>query len=110
MRINICNDAHTYIMNQHIPLGAWYMHDKKGWVFCTAHGKSKDGSLELYRYNGVRWIKCRENSTTTRYICAWAEKTGSWWTKCHWFKDENRQKNLATKQYMNMKKFEKLMR
>lgn len=110
MKIAICKNTHTYIMNQHIPYGAWYGADSKGWWFCTAHGKSKDGSLELYRYNGQRWVKSQENSATTRSVCAWAESAGLWWTKCHWFKDEDRQKSLVAKQNDHMKMYENLMK
>ena len=110
MKLGICKNAHTYINNQHIPLGAWYGYDATGWLFCTVHAKSQDGSLELYRYNDERWVKALENSATTRAMCAWAESAGLWWTKCHWFKDEDRQKSLAAKQYVNMKKYESLMR
>ena len=110
MKIYICNNSYTYIFNQHIPFNAWYGHDNKSWWFCTAHAKSEDFSLELYRYNGTRWIKAYENSVTTHKIWIWANAHNLWWTKVHWFKDEDRQRSLATKQDLHMKKYENLMK
>lgn len=110
MKINVCNHSQTYIWNQHIPLNAWFGKDSKSWWFCTEHKKSTDGSLVLYRFNGTRWEKTNENSDTTRTICAWAEATSLWWTKVHWFKEEDRKKSLVAKQdshrsyYMNLMK------
>lgn len=110
MKINICNDSNTYIWGQHIPFNAWYGQDDSSWWFCTAHGKSDDDSLWLYRFNGERWIKTYETSTTTKNICQWAECAGLWWTKCHWFKDEDRQKSLVAKQDSHMKSIQNMMR
>lgn len=110
MRIYICNDSHTYIWGQHIPLSAWYGQDDKSWWFCTAHGKSDDGTLELYRFNGTRWIKERERSTTTRNIYAWASANRLWWTKCRWFKDEDRQKSLVAKRDNHLKTYQNMMK
>ena len=110
MKIYICNNSHTYIWGQHIPFGAWYGEDAKSWWMCTAHGKSENGSLVLYRFDGTRWIKSQENSVTTHKIWAWADKYGLWWTKCHWFKEEDKQISLAAKQYLHEKKRENMMR
>lgn len=107
MNICICKDAHTYIWGQHIPYNAWYGQDETGWWFCTVHGVSEDNTLTLRRYNGTRWVEVQENSRTTQNICAWATHRGLWWTKVHWFKDEDKQKSLVAKQiikhdsYMN---------
>ena len=108
--IYICKDTNTYVWGQHIPFGAWYGLDAQSWWFCTAHGKSSDGSLELYRYNGIRWIKARENSGTTHKIWAWANKHNLWWTKCHWFKEEDRRKSLVAKQELHMRRFKNMMK
>ena len=110
MTINICRNSHTYVWGQHIPLNAWYGEDAHGWWMCTAHGKSEDGSLVLYRYNGTRWLKAQEKSATTHTIWAWAEKHGLWWTKVHWFKEEDRQISLVAKQYSQEKRRENMMR
>lgn len=110
MKIYICNDAYTYVWGQHIPFGAWYGQDNKSWWFCTAHGKSDDNSLTLYRFNGTRWIKIHEVSETTKSICQWAESTGSWWTKVHWFKEEDKQKSLVTKRDLRMKQWTNMMK
>ena len=110
MKIYICNNSYTYVWNQHIPFGAWYGEDEKSWWFCTAHSRSNDGSLVLYRFNGTRWVKAHENSITTRMIWAWAEKIGAWWTKCHWFKEEDKKKSLVTRRDTHMKKIESMMK
>lgn len=110
MKIYVCNNSHTYIMNQHIPLGAWYGLDAKSWFFCTAHKKSEDFSLELYRFNGTRWIKARECSTTTHKIWVWANTHNFWWTKVHWFKDEDKEKSFVTKQDNHFRSVAKLMK
>jgi len=110
MKIYVCNNNYTYIWGQHIPLGAWYGQDSKSWWFCTVHGKSEDNSLILYRFNGNRWVKINEVSRTTQSICQWAESTHSWWTKCHWFKEEDREKSFVTKQDNHMKTYESLMK
>lgn len=115
MKICICKDAHTYIWGQHIPFNAWYGQDGLSWWFCTAHGKSEDKSLELYRFNGVRWVKMREQSVTTNVIYQWAEHYNLWWTKVHWFKtEEDRQKSLVAKQILkhesHIRKIENLMK
>lgn len=114
MNISICTNNHTYIWSQHIPLNAWYGQDKEdssGWWFCTVHGKpEEDNTLELRRFDGVRWIKVRENSDTTRNICQWATSLHLWWTKCHWFKDEDRQKSLVTRQNKHLNDIQNLMR
>jgi hypothetical protein len=113
MKIYVCNNSSTYIWNQHIPFGAWYGLDNKSWWFCTAHGKSEDGSLELYRFNGTRWVKAREKSDTTHEIYAWATSKKFWWTKCHWFKEEDKQRSLVAKQITerdnHIRKYESLM-
>lgn len=110
MIIYICNNSHTYVWNQHIPYGAWYGQDEKSWWFCTAHGKNEDKSLTLYRYNGTQWIKTHERSNTTLKIYAWAEHHDLWWTKCHWFKEEDKQKSLVAKHDSHMKKYENMMK
>jgi len=110
MKIHICNDTHTYIWGQHIPFNAWYGQDSLSWWFCTAHGKSEDKSLELYRFNGMRWIKMRECSHTTHTIYQWAEHYNLWWTKVHWFKDEDRQKSLVAKQDNHLHSIANLMK
>lgn len=113
MNISICNNAHTYIWGQHIPLGAWYGKDGENatdFWFCTVHAQSDDNTLELRRFNGIRWIKVRENSDTTKNICQWATSCGLWWTKCHWFKEEDKEKSLVTKQDNHMKIIQNMMR
>lgn len=110
MTIYVCKDSHTYIWNQHIPVGAWYGQDEKGWWFCTVHKKSEDNTLELRRFNGIRWIKVQENSKTTQNICAWATHRGLWWTKVHWFKEEDRKKSLVAKRDNHMKKYQGMMK
>ena len=110
MNISICTNAYTYVWNQHIPLNAWYGQDELSWWFCTAHGKSGNASLELYRFNGERWIKMREQSATTEKICQWVDNNNLWWTKCHWFKDEDRQKNLVAKHHNHIKNIENMMK
>lgn len=110
MQVLICNNAHTYVWGQHIPFNAWYGQDALSWWFCTAHGKSDDASLELYRFNGVRWVKMREQSTTTKSICQWAEVRGLWWTKVHWFKEEDKQKSLVAKQHKHIKNIQNMMK
>lgn len=110
MKIYICKNPHTYIWNQHIPLNAWYGEDSESWWFCTTHGKSEDGSLILFRFNGVRWEKRHELSRTTRVICVWAESRSLWWTKVHWFKDEDKKKSFATKQDIKFNNYVNLMK
>lgn len=111
MKIFICNDKDTYILNQHIPFNAWYGCDSQGWWFCTVHGEpEEDNTLELRRFNGERWIKVREQSATTKNICEWATSMNLWGTKCYWFKTEDRQKSLVAKHYKHIKSIEKLMR
>lgn len=110
MNISICKDAYTYVWGQHIPGGAWYGQDDKSWWFCTAHGRNDDGSLILYRFNGTRWSKSAECSKTTLEICAWADKHKLWWTKCHWFKEEDRQKGLVARRDSHIKQYKDMMR
>lgn len=111
INISVCENNHEYIWGQHIPLNAWYGCDSVGWWFCTVHGKPEnDNELELRRFDGSRWIKVRENSETTRNICQWATAMHLWWTKCHWWKEEDAQKRLVTKQYNHMKSIENMMR
>lgn len=110
MKIYICNNKNTYVWGQHIPFNAWYGQDEKSWWFCTVHGKSEDNSLVLYRFDDTRWIKTHECSNTTLKICAWAEYHGLWWTKCHWFKEEDRQKSLVAKQCAHEKKYANMMK
>lgn len=110
MTICVCKNAHTYVWGQHIPLNAWYGQDLKSWWFCTTHGKSKDGSLILYRFDGTRWVKNTEKSRTTLMICAWAESNHLWWTKVHWFKEEDKQISLVARQENKMNQFENMMK
>lgn len=111
MKIKICKDPHTYIWNFHIPLNAWYGCDSKGWWLCTVHGEpEEENTLELRRFNGECWVKVREYSSTTQNICQWATTMRLWWTKCHWFKDEDRQKSLVTKQQAHIKSLQNMMR
>ena len=110
MKIYVCNNSHTYIWEQHIPLGAWYGQDSKSWWMCTAHGRTDDGSLVLYRFNGTRWVKAHENSNTTRLIWAWAESRCVWWTKVHWFKEDDKQKSFVAKHDSHIKKYENMMK
>ena len=110
MKICVCNNAHTYIWGRHIPFGAWYGQDAKSWWFCTIHGKSEDGSLVLFRFNGTRWVKAQENSDTTRKICQWAESKGVWWTKVHWFKEEDNHKRLVAKRDNHVKSIQSMMK
>ena len=110
MNINICNDSYTYIWNQHIPLNAWYGQDDESWWFCTVHGKSEDNSLELRRFNGTRWIKVYENSSTTQAICAWATHKRLWWTSVHWFNEEEEQKSLVARRNNSFNKYANMMK
>lgn len=111
MDISVCENNHEYIWGQHIPLNAWYGCDSVGWWFCTVHGKPEnDNELELRRFNGERWIKVREKSTTTKNICQWATTMRLWWTKCHWWKEEDTQKSLVTKQDAHIKSIQNMMR
>lgn len=109
MRIYTCMNSHTYLWNQHIPLNAWYGQDKHSWWFCTAHERTDDYSLELYRFNGTRWIKRREYSPTTKAIWKWAEMRDLWWTKCHWFKAEDKEQRSVTEHDNYIKYLENLM-
>ena len=97
MKVKVCIDKFTYIWNQHIPFNAWYGEDNLGFFFCTAHKKSPDLSLTLYRYDGVRWVKSAEISDTTRKISAWADRHNLWYTKCQWFNDDDRKLKEYTK-------------
>ena len=110
MNIEVCNNTYTYIWDKHIPLGAWYGQDENGWWFCTAHGRSKDNSLTLFRYNGRHWTKALENSRTTHIIWAWAEKNGLWWTKCHWFIEEDKHTSLVARQYNHNQRYINMMK
>lgn len=111
MNISVCKNPYEYICGQHIPLNAWYGCDSVGWWFCTVHGKPEnDNELELRRFNGSRWIKVCENSETTRNICQWATTMRLWWTKCHWFKEEDKQKSLVTKQNKHIKNIQNMMK
>ena len=111
MNISICTNNHVYIWNQHIPLNAWYGCDFIGWWFCTVHAKPENGNeLELRRFDGSKWVKVRENSETTRDICQWATSMRLWWTKCHWFKEEDFQKSLVTKHECHMKELNDMMK
>lgn len=107
--IHICSDTHTWVWGQHIPLNAWYGQDSQGWWFCTAHGKSEDNSLVLFRFNGTRWVKAHERSNTTHVICQWAEQHNLWWTKCHWFKEEDKQTRLVARHDAHIRDFERMM-
>lgn len=102
MDISICKDNNTYIWGFHVPFNAWYGQDGDdswNWWVCTVHGQpEEDNTLELRRFNGENWVKVRENSDTTQAICQWATSLRLWWTKCHWFKDEDKEKNLVTRQ------------
>lgn len=110
MRIYVCRDAHTWIYNQHIPQGAWYGEDMHGWWFCTAHLPRVDGALQLYRFNGTRWVSHYELSNTVRAICGWADRHNLWHTKNKWYKVEDKQNSLAAKQYNHTKQVENMMR
>lgn len=111
MNISVCKNSHEYICGQHIPLNAWYGFDELGWWFCTVHGKPENGNeLELRRFDGLRWVKVRENSETTQNICQWATSLHLWWTKCHWWKEEDVQKSLVTKHDKHTKNIENMMR
>lgn len=109
MQIFICDNKHTYIWNQHIPLNAWYGQDGISWWFCTKHWKEENYTLTLYRFNGVRWVKLCESSETTRKIYQWASVNRLWRTKCYWFKEEDKQKSFVTKQYQHEKMIQSLM-
>ena len=110
MNISVCKNNYEYIWNQHIPLNAWYGCDSVGWWFCTVHGKPENGNeLELRRFNGTCWIKVREDSETTQNICQWATTMRLWWTKCHWFKEEDTQKNLVTRQERHIRNIQNMM-
>ena len=109
--ISVCKNTHEYIWGQHIPLNAWYGCDSVGWWFCTVHGKPEnDNELELRRFNGSRWIKVHENSETTHNICQWATSLRLWWTKCHWFKEEDAQKSLVTKHERHINGLKNMMK
>ena len=111
MDISICKNPHEYIWGQHIPLNAWYGCDSVGWWFCTVHGKPEnDNELELRRFNGSHWIKVCENSETTRNICQWATTMRLWWTKCHWWKEEDAQKSLVTKHDRHTRSIQNMMK
>lgn len=60
--------------------------------------------LELRRFNGECWVKVCENSDTTQAICQWATALRLWWTKCQWFKEEDKQKSLVTKQLIRQER------
>lgn len=108
MNIEICKDNNTYIWGFHVPLNAWYGQDGDNswdWWICTVHGKPEnDNTLELRRFNGECWVKVSENSDTTQAICQWATALRLWWTKCQWFKEEDKQKSLATKQLIKQER------
>lgn len=110
MNISVCENPHEYIWGQHIPLNAWYGCDSAGWWFCTVHGKPENDELELRRFDGFRWIKVRENSETTRNICQWAATMRLWWTKCHWWKEEDTQKSLVTKHDRHTRSIQNMMK
>ena len=111
MNISVCKNSHEYIWGQHIPLNAWYGCDSISWWFCTVHGKPEnDNELELRRFDGSRWYKVRENSETTRNICQWATTMRLWWTKCHWWKEEDKQKNLVTRQDQHIRSIQNMMK
>ena len=52
----------------------------------------------------------REKSTTTKNICQWATTMRLWWTKCYWFKEDDKQKSLVAKQYYHTKHIENMLR
>ena len=109
--ISVCKNSHEYIWGQHIPLNAWYGCDSVGWWFCTVHGKPENGNeLELRRFNGTCWIKVREDSETTQNICQWATTMRLWWTKCHWWKEEDLQKSLVTKHDRHTRSIQNMMK
>ena len=109
--ISVCKNTHEYIWGQHIPLNAWYGCDSVGWWFCTVHGKPEnDNELELRRFNGERWIKVREQSVTTKNICEWATTMHLWWTKCHWWKEDDLQKSLVTKHDRHTRSIQNMMK
>lgn len=110
MIVKRCVNEYTWIWDKHIPLGAWYGQDAQGWFFCTQHAKSDDNSLTLYRLNGTRWVKGVECTRTTRVVCAWAEQHGLWWTKCHWFKEEDKKIRCVTKHDSYIKRYENMMK
>ncbi len=110
MNISICDNNHEYIHNQHIPLNAWYGCDERGWWFCTVHRQTDDGFLYLRRFDGEHWIKVREKSPTTKNICQWATTKKLWWTKCHWFKEEDSQKRLVAKQNNHVRDIQSMMK
>ena len=110
MNISVCKNNYEYIWNQHIPLNAWYGCDSVGWWFCTVHGKPENGNaLESRRFTGTCWIKVREDSETTQNICQWATTMRLWWTKCHWFKEEDTQKNLVSRRERHIRNIRNMM-
>ena len=108
--IQVCDNAYTWIWGQHIPMGAWYGQDAKSWWFCTAHGKSQDYSLVLFRFNGTRWVKTHERSNTTRKIWEWADAANLWWTKVRWFKEDDKKTRLVARHDSHIKEFEDMMK
>ena len=110
MNISVCKNNYEYIWNQHIPLNAWYGCDSVGWWFCTVHGKPEMGNdFDLRRFYCTCWIKVREDSETRQNICQWATTMRLWWTKCHWFKEEDTQKNLVTRQERHIRNIQAMM-
>lgn len=111
MNIEICKESNNYIWGFHVPFNAWYGCDSEGWWICTVHGEPEEqNTLELRRFNGEYWVKVREQSGTTQNICQWATTMHLWWTKCYWFKDEDRQKSLVTKHQAHIKSIQNMMR
>ena len=110
MKVQVCINNYTYIWGQHIPLNAWFGHDNISFFFITAHKPSDDFSMVIYRYNGVRWEKRYEISQTTRTIYAWANHHNLWYTKCHWFKSEDRQKSIVARHDNHTKYISNMMK
>ena len=110
MKVQVCINKHEYIFDQHIPFNAWVGEDDKGFFFITAHKPSDDFSLMVYRYNGVYWEKRLEISRTTYIIHAWASRHNLWWTKCHWFKDEDRHRKSISQYSRRMNEVSDMMK
>lgn len=109
VQFRVCGDDHTWIGGQHMPLNAWYGRDEKSWWFCTAHARSKDGSLTLYRQSDSRWVKSWELSPTTRMVWRIAETNCFWYTPCHWFKREDAGRRVYAENQLHFNAVEHMM-
>lgn len=79
-KFNVCYDFNTIIEGFHVPNGAFYGKDRRGYWICVNHKYINEScTLELYRFDLWKgWIKSRENSSTVAMIAKKATDNNLW--------------------------------